>query len=113
VSATVLAVTSSASAPATETPKRGAIAGAIALGAHVVIFLAAFLAGRLTSAGNGGGMQDLAAVSGTLFGGETLLAIACLVVASILFRRDLRYTGVGIMAGWFAGLIVLAILVLV
>jgi hypothetical protein len=89
------------------------IAGAIALAAHVVIFLTAFLSGRLTTPSNGGGMEDLAAAAGILFGGETLLAIACLVVATILFRRDLRYTGVGIMAGWFAGLIVLAILVLV
>ena len=89
------------------------IAGAIALAAHVVIFLAAFLAGRLTSPGNGGGMRDLAAAAGTLFGGEILLAIASLVTATVLFRRDWRYTGVGIMVGWFVGLIVLVILVVV
>lgn len=112
MSATVLAVTSAAPVPATDTPKRGAIAGGYALGAHVVIFLAAFLAGRLTTPSNGGGMQDLAAAAGVLFGGEALLATTSLVVATILFRRDLRYTGVGIMAGWLAGLIVLAILVL-
>jgi hypothetical protein len=92
-SATVLAVTSTAPAPATETPKRGVIAGAIALAGHVVVFLLALVGG-----------------SSVLFGGEVLLTIACLAVGAILFRRDWRYTGVGIMAGWFVGLLVLAIL---
>jgi hypothetical protein len=78
--------------PATETPKRGVVAGAIAFAAHVVVFLIALA---------GGGA--------ILFGGETLLAIASLVVATVLFRRDGRYTGVGIMAGWLVGLLVLAL----
>jgi hypothetical protein len=92
-SATVLPVTSTAPAPATETPKRGIIAGAIALAGHVVVFLLALVGG-----------------SSVLFGGEVLLTIACLAVSAILFRRDWRYTGVGIMGGWFVGLLVLAVL---
>jgi hypothetical protein len=88
MSATVLPVTSTTPAPATETPKRGVIAGAIVLAGQVVVYLLALVGG-----------------STFLFGGEVLLTIACLVVSAILFRRDWRYTGVGIMAGWFVGLL--------
>jgi hypothetical protein len=103
-------VTATSSDPATETPKRGVIAAAIALGAHAVVVLAAFLAGRLVNAEDGGGMQDLAAVVMTLLGGEIITGLACLVVSALEFRRGRRYTGLALMGGWLLGLLVVVVL---
>lgn len=103
-------MTATSSDPSTETPRRGLIAAGIALAAHVVVVLAAVLAGQVVSPSTGGGMEDLAAVAVTLLGGEILIGLACVIISAVQFRRGLRYTGVGLMGGWLVGLLVLMVL---
>jgi hypothetical protein len=102
-------VTATSSNPGTEAPKRGVIAAAIALAAHVLVVLAAFVAARVV--GPGEGMQDLAAVVGTLLGGEILVALTCVIVSAVQFRRGWRYTAIGLMSGWLAGFVAVMVLV--
>lgn len=90
--------------PVTETPKRGGIAAAIALAAHALVILAGFVAPRVV--GPSEGFQDLAAVVLAVFGGEIIVTLACVIVSAVLFRRGQRYTGLGLMAGWFVGIII-------
>ncbi len=73
------------------------------------MFLAAFLAGRIVKP-SGGGFQDLAAVVVTFLGGELLLALACLIVGAVLFKRGWRRTGVGVMGGWLVGMLAVVLL---
>jgi hypothetical protein len=87
------------------------IAGVIALAAHAVVVLAALLAGRLVSADNGGGMQDLAAVAMTLVGGEIITGLACVVVSALEYRRGRRSTGLALMGGWLVGFVVIVVLI--
>jgi hypothetical protein len=78
---------------AAETPKRAAIAAAVALGAHVVILLATSITGS----------------AATFLGGEALIGLAAVVVSALQFRRGWRYTGVGLMGGWLAGLFLIVL----
>jgi hypothetical protein len=110
MSASVQRVTTTPVEPAADTPARGILAGAIAFGGHVLVFLAAFLAGRLVKPSGGGGMEDLAAVVVTLLGGELLLALTCLIAGAVLFRRGWRRTGVGLMGGWLVGMVIVVML---
>jgi hypothetical protein len=103
-------VTATTPDPATDTPKRGLIAAAIALGSHVVVILVGLLAARLVRPSNGGGMEDLAAAVVTVLGGEILTGLACLIVSAVQFRRGWRYTGLGLMGGWIVGLVAVALL---
>jgi hypothetical protein len=84
-------------------------AGAIAFGAHVLVILAAVLASRIVKP-SGGGFQDLAAFAVTFLGGEMLLALASLIVGAVLFKRGWRRTGVGLMAGWLVGMVLVVLL---
>ncbi len=55
----------------------------------------------------------VATISGSgaaFFGGEALVGLAAVVVSSIQFRRGWRYTGVGLMGGWIAGLLIVALI---
>jgi hypothetical protein len=76
----------------------------IGVGEHVLVALAAGLAGRLVKP-QGGGFEDLAAVLMVLLGGELLVAIASIVVGIILIRRDRRELAIGLFAGWLAPLV--------
>ena len=95
--------------PAADTTKQGVVAGAIAFGCHLVVLGAAVLASRLVEP-SGGGFQDLAAFVVTFFGGELLLALASLIVGTVLFKRGRQRTGVGLMGGWLAGMVVVVML---
>jgi hypothetical protein len=90
--------------PATETPKRGVVAAAIALGAHALVVLAGFLAIRIVGPGSEG-FQDIAAMVLTIFGGEIVVTLACVIVGAIQYRRGRQYTALGLMAGWLIGFI--------
>lgn len=103
-------MTATSSDPSTDTPKRGVIAAAIALGAHAIIVLAGFLAARIVSPSAGGGMEDVAAAAVTVLGGEALTGLAALIVSALLFRRGARYTGLGLMGGWVVGLVAVMVL---
>jgi hypothetical protein len=98
-------VTTAASDPSTETPKRGLVAAAVAVAAHVVVVLVTILVGQVVDPSPGGGTEDLGAVVTTFFGGEILLGLACVIASMVMFRRGLRYTGVGLMGGFVLGLI--------
>jgi hypothetical protein len=101
------AVTTTTSDPSTETPKRAGIAAAIAVGAHLVVLLAAYVAAQIVEPTASNGFEDLAAVALTFLGGEILVGLAVIVVSAILFRRGWRYTGVGLMGGWIGGWLLL------
>ncbi len=90
--------------PSTDTPKRGGVAAGIAVAAHALVLLLAFLAGRVVSPSPGGGMEDVAAVAVAFLGGEALVGLAAVIASMVLFRRGARYTGLGILAGWIGGL---------
>jgi hypothetical protein len=94
-----------------ETPVRAAIAGLIALGGHAVALLAGLIAAWLVPPSPGGGLQDLAAVVMAFLGVEILVGLACLITGAILFRRDRRYTGLGLIGGWLLGLVFVVALV--
>lgn len=88
----------------TDTPKRGVIAAAIALGAHALVVLAGFLAAQMVDA-SGGGFQDIAAAVATVLAGEIITGLACVIVSAVQYRRGQRYTGLGLMGGWIAGFV--------
>ena len=88
--------------PATETPQRGVVAGAIALGAHAVVLLASFLAVRIAGPGSEG-FRDIAAGLLTLFGGEIVVTLACVIISALVYRRGRQYTALGLMIGWLVG----------
>ena len=110
-STTVLAMTETAPKPATETPLRAGIAGLIALCGHAVAFLAGYLVASVVQPSPGGGFEDLAAVVMTFLGLEVLLGLACLIVGAVMFRRNRKYTGLGLVGGWLVGLLLLVFLI--
>ena len=81
---------------------RAGLGAAIALAAHVIVFVAAYLAPRLVGA-EGTDMQDLAAVVGTIVLGQGLVALACLIVGIVLVVRGRRDLGAGLLLGWLVG----------
>lgn len=81
---------------------RAGLGAAIALAAHVLVFVAAYLAPRLVGA-EGTDMQDLAAVVGTIVLGQGLVALACLIVGIVLVVRGRRDLGAGLLLGWLVG----------
>jgi hypothetical protein len=102
-------VTATSSDPATEAPKRGVIAAAIALGAHAVVVLASFVAARVVTP-SGGGLQDVAAAVVTILGGEIVIGLACVIIGALQYRRGLRYTGLGLVGGWVVGFLAVMVL---
>jgi len=97
------------SEPSTDTPKRGGVAAGIAIAAHVLVLLLAFLAARVVSPSPGGGMEDVAAAAVTFLGGEAVVGLAAVIASMVLFRRGARYTGLGILGGWLGGLALLVL----
>ncbi len=104
-------MTGTAPKPTAERPLRAGVAGLIALGGHAVAFLAGYLVASVVRPSTGGGFEDLAAVVMTFFGLELLLGLACLVAGAVMFRRDRKYTGLGLVGGWLVGLLILVVLV--
>ncbi len=86
---------------------RGAL---LAAAGHVIVIIAAFLAGLIAKPSAGGGFEDLAAVSATFLAGEAVLGLVCLISGGLRFRREDRELGLGLVAGWIVGLIVLVII---
>jgi hypothetical protein len=82
-----------------------------ALAGHVVVVLGALLAGLFIKPSSGGGMEDLAAIGLIVVGGEALLGIVCLLTGALMFRRDERERGLGLVAGWLAGLAIVVIII--
>jgi hypothetical protein len=101
-------VTTTTPEPTAEKPVRGLVAAGIALAAHGLIFLIAYLIGQ--TADSGDGFQDLAAVAATIFLGEAIVGLAALIGGALVFRRGRRFTGLGLVGGWLLGLLVLGIL---
>jgi len=87
-------VTTAASGPSTDTPKRGLKAAAIVVAAHVVVVLVAVL-------------TDRAIVFLSL---EALLGIAAVGTSMALYRKEMRYTGIGLMGGFVGGLVLVALI---
>jgi hypothetical protein len=101
-------VTVTAEQRTTTTPGARFTLGALAgLSGHGLAFLAGFVAGQVVEPGPGDGFADLAAVAVTFLLVEGLVAVGC-IVAAVLLRRRGALAG-GILAGWAAGLAVLAI----
>jgi hypothetical protein len=96
--------------PAGDTAGRAAVAGLIALGGHAVSLLAAYVAARVVKPSAGGGFEDVAAAAVTFLGSQVVLGLACLIVSAVLFRKGRRYTGLGLIGGWLAGLLIVLIL---
>jgi hypothetical protein len=89
-----------------DTPGRAAVAGVIALAGHAVTLLAAYVAARAVQPSSGGGFEDLAAAVVTFLGTQILLGLGCLIIGLRAFVKGRRYTGLGLVGGWLAGLIV-------
>lgn len=85
--------------------------GLYALIGHIAVVIAAFVAGAVTKPSPGGGFEDVAAAGLAAVGGEALLGIVCLTGGAVLFRRGDRETGLGLVAGWLAGLAILVIII--
>lgn len=105
------AVTATRPEPVTDAPKRGVIAGVIAFAAHLVVVLVALVAARVV--GPGEGFQDLATALMVIFGGEIVVTLACVVISAVQYRRGLRHTPVGLMAGWLVGILAVMALLFV
>lgn len=97
-------MTATTPTPAAEAPKRGVLAAATAVGAHAVVVLAGFLAVRIAGPGSEG-FRDIAAMLVTIFGGEIVVTLACVIVSALQYRRGRQYTGLGLMAGWLIGFV--------
>jgi hypothetical protein len=89
---------------------RATVAGVIALGGHAVSLLAAYIAARVVQPSAGGGVEDLAAAAVTFLGSQVVLGLVCLIVSAVLFRKGRRFTGLGLIGGWLAGLLLVLIL---
>lgn len=76
----------------------------LALVGHAAVVIGAFVAGRVVRPTPGDGFEDLKAIVFTLSGGELLLGLVCLVAGALLFRKDERERGIGLIAGWLVGL---------
>ena len=96
--------------PAVEKPSRAAVAGVIALGGHAVSLLAAYLAASIVQPSAGGGLEDIAAAAVIFLGLQVVLGLACLIISAVLFRKGRRYTALGLIGGWLAGLLLVMIL---
>jgi hypothetical protein len=88
--------------PTSRTVRDAVIGVAIGLGAHLVVYGLAFLAGALVEPGQDG-WEDLVAVVGTLLVGEALVAVAAIVVGVMLIVRGRRALGAGLLVAWLVG----------
>lgn len=68
---------------------------------HVLVFAAAFLAGRTTK--DTGAWEDLAAIATVLLLGQAALLLAALVATIVLAVRGRRDVALGLGLGWLAG----------
>jgi len=89
--------------PTRRTVRDAVIGAAIGLGAHLVVFGLAFVAGSVVKPSAGDGWEDLVAVITALLVGEAVVALACIVVGTVLIVRGRRALGIGLLAAWLAG----------
>ena len=89
-------VTTTPADPATETPQRALKSAGIAAIVNIVVLIVGFVVGR-----------ELFLL------GEALLGLAIVVTAMVQYRRGLRYTGVGLLGGWIAGMLLAAVILAV
>jgi hypothetical protein len=80
-----------------------------AFAGHVIVFVVAVVAGMVVKPSAGGGFEDVATAGVTAIAGEVLLGITCLVWGALMFRRDDRERGLGLVAGWLAGLAIFVV----
>jgi hypothetical protein len=92
-------------------PARLGLGALYALVGHIAVVIGALVAGLFAKPSSGGGMEDLAAIGFTVVGGEALLGVVCLISGSLFFRRGERERGLGVVAGWLAGLAILVIII--
>jgi hypothetical protein len=76
----------------------------IGIGEHVIVLVAAWLAGHLVKPQEGG-FDDLVAVLVVVIGGELLVAVVSVVVGVIVIARGRRELGIGVLAGWLVPLL--------
>ncbi len=93
------------SADATFRPGRLLLGVAIAATLQLLVVAAAFLAGQAVEPQPGGGFEDLVAVVGTLFIGELVVAVLCLVFGIRAIVKGQRDMGFGLLGGWVAFII--------
>lgn len=93
-------------------PRQGALGLVIGLAGHGVAFLFGFLAGQLVEPSEGGGFEDIAAVALVFLSTEALVGIGALVATILLARRGKRDVGLGTLAGWLLGVIVIWVFLL-
>jgi hypothetical protein len=79
---------------------RGAL---LAIAGHVLVIVAAFIAGQVVEPSGGGGVEDLAAVAVVFVGGEILLFLTCLIGGIVSLVRRKPDLAVGLIAGWLLG----------
>lgn len=84
-----------------------ALAGLLA---HALSFCTGWLTGQVVEPSPGGGFEDLAAVVVMFIITEIALLLGTAAVAGILATRGRRDAAIGLIAGWFVGLIVLVII---
>jgi hypothetical protein len=77
--------------------------------AHALSFCTGWLTGMLFKPPPGGGFQDLAAVVVVFILTEIALLLGTVAVAATLASRGRRDAGLGLVAGWFIGVVVLLI----
>jgi hypothetical protein len=82
--------------------------GLVGLSTHVLAIVVAFLAVRLSRSTED--LGDLAAGATGLFLVEILAGFGCLIGGSVLFVRGRRDVGIGLLAGWVVGLVILFLL---
>lgn len=95
--------------PTRRTARDAVIGVAIGLGAHAVVIGLAFLSGTVVEPSPGNGWEDLVAVITALLVGEAIVALACIVVGTVLIVRGRRALGIGLLAAWLAGFVPVAV----
>lgn len=84
-----------------------ALAGLVA---HALSFCTGWLTGLVVKPSPGGGFEDLAAVVVVFILTEVALLLGTVAGAAILASRGRRDAAFGLVAGWFAGVVVLLII---
>ncbi len=102
--------TTSAAPASTFRASRLLLGVAVAATLQLLVFGAAFLAGRLVEPQPGGGFEDLVAVVGTLLIGELVVAVLCLVFGIRAIVKGQRDLGFGLLGGWVVFIIAVIIL---
>jgi hypothetical protein len=85
-------------------------AALVGLFAHAFSFCTGWLTGLLVEPSPGGGFEDLAGVVIVFILTEIAILLGAVAGAAILVTRGRRDAAMGLIAGWFVGLIVLLIM---